>query len=221
MALNLTEQDKERIQSVVTEAEGRTSGEIVACLMAQSDSYGVAYLRASILFASVAVLIGLLIHWFYDGWGVAWLYSAEGIVGTALLAGFLGALLTRVLPSLRRAMTGAERLRRMAKLQAYRTFVDEEVFVTDRRTGILIFVSAFEHRVEVMADEGINSVVAQDAWNTIVADMTRLLRDGKVADGFENAIRQCGAILHEHGLDVRRDDDNELSNELRIRDRPR
>src|SRR5690606_24888937 len=136
------------------------------------------------------------IHWFYDGWGVAWLYSAEGIVCTALLAGFLGALLTRVLPSLRRAMTGAERLSRMAKLQAYRTFVDEEVFVTDRRTGILIFVSAFEHRVEVMADEGINSVVAQDAWNTIVADMTRLLRDGKVADGFENAIRQCGAILH-------------------------
>lgn len=220
MSINLTEQDKERIQAAVVNAEGQTSGEIVACLMSQSDSYGVAYLRAALLFAAVATLIGLAVHRFYDGWGLAWLYTAEGITATALFVGVLGALLAYASPSLRRAMIGPDRLRRMVKLQAYRTFVDEEVFVTNRRTGILIFVSAFEHRVEVMADEGINSVVAQDAWSSIVAHMVTLLRDGKVAEGFEHAIRECGVILHEHGLEVARDDDNELSNELRIRDRP-
>lgn len=221
MSINLTEEDKGRIQAAVSEAEGRTSGEIVACLMSQSDSYGVAYLRAAVLFACLAVLIGSGIHRFYDGWGLAWLYTAEGMAATAVFAGLLGALLTGLLAPMRRALAGADRLRRTAKLQAYRTFVEEEVFVTERRTGILIFVSAFEHRVEVMADAGINSVVAQDAWNAIVADMVRLLRDGRIAEGFEHAIRACGSILQEHGLDVRRDDRDELSNELRVRDRPR
>ena len=220
MSIQLTEQDKERIQAAVVNAEGRTSGEIVACLMPQSDSYGMAYVRAAILFAAVAALVGFAVHRFYDGWGLAWLYTAAGITATVLFAALLGAFLAYVSPALRRAMIGTDRLRRMVKLQAYRTFVEEEVFVTDRRTGILIFVSAFEHRVEVLADEGINSVVAQDAWSSIVARMITLLREGKVADGFEQAIRQCGAILREHGLEVRRDDDNELSNELRIRDRP-
>ena len=41
-------------------------------------------------------------------------------------------------------------------LVAMAAFVEEEVFSTRDRTGILLFLSLFEHRVVVLGDSGIN-----------------------------------------------------------------
>ena len=39
--------------------------------------------------------------------------------------------------------------------RAENAFLEEEVFNTTQRTGIMIFISFFEHEVIVMADRGI------------------------------------------------------------------
>lgn len=220
MAIVLSGEDRDRIQAAVKSAETRTSGEIVACLMSQSDRYGVAYLRAAVLCASIAALSILVVQRVNDGWSLGWLYGPEAIVALAVLTGLLGAAAAEVWPAFRRAMTGRARLRRMTRLQAYRTFVDESVFATENRTGILLFVSEFERRVEVLADAGINEVVAPEAWHEVVDLLVSRLREGRVVEGFEHAIRRFGAILREQGLEVKPRDPDELPNELRIRTRP-
>jgi putative membrane protein len=105
----------------------------------------------------------------------------------------------------------------MVRLQAYRTFVAEDVFATAERTGILIFVSAFEHRVEVIADKGIGAVVPKEAWVRVVDLFSSRLRRGEVVAGFEEAIAECGEILRRHGASLQALDRDELGNELRIR----
>lgn len=220
MDIVLSDEDRDRIQAAVKSAETRTSGEIVACLMSQSDRYGVAYLRAAVLCASIAVLSILVVQRVNAGWSLGWLYASEAIVALAVLAGLLGAAATAVWPAFRRAMSGSARLRRMTRLQAYRTFVNESVFATENRTGILLFVSEFERRVEVLADAGINEVVAPDAWHEVVELLVLRLREGRVVEGFEHAIRRCGKILHEQGVEVKPHDRDELPDELRIRTRP-
>ncbi len=220
MSIKLSDSDRDRVQAAVGRAEGQTSGEIVACLMSQSDTYGVAYLRAAVIGALVALLLALLALQSYDGWGRAWLHEVELVSALVFTAGIVAALLVRVWPGLRRLMTGKRRLKRMARLQAFRTFVEEEVFLTRERTGILIFVSAFEHRVEVLADEGINRVVDKQEWVEVVDLFVDRIKQGDIAAGFEDAIAQCGEILRQHGVEVRPDDVDELANELRVRRRP-
>ena len=94
--------------------------------------------------------------------------------------------------------------------------MDEEVFDTRERTGILIFVSLFERRVEVVGDSGINARVDPDDWVHVVEDILVGVRKGQMAEGFVKAINRCGALLEEKGVEIREDDSNELSDSVRF-----
>jgi putative membrane protein len=100
--------------------------------------------------------------------------------------------------------------------RAENAFLKEEVFNTRHRTGIMIFVSFFEHEVIVMADRGISKVVEQKVWDKIVRDLTDSIRKRKITEGIEAAIKQCGEILLEKGFKKTSDDVNELRDDLRI-----
>lgn len=216
----LTESEHTRISDAVREAEANTSGEIVAYLMESSDAYGVAYLRAMLVCSITAVLLGLLLPLSTDGWGMGWLETAHGIVTVALAGGVFGILLTALFPAVRRAFAGRARLARSTALQAHRAFVEEEVFSTRDRTGILLFVSLQEHRVEVLADKGINSVVDAGVWTEVVDLIIDGIRKKSLTDGLVEGITRCGEILRSHGVEVRPSDADELPNELRIRRKP-
>lgn len=100
--------------------------------------------------------------------------------------------------------------------RAENAFLEEEVFNTRHRTGILIFISFFEHEVIVLADRGISKVVEQKVWDKLVNDLTDHIRKGKVIEGLEATIKRCGEILLEHGFKKTSDDINELRDDLRI-----
>ena len=94
-------------------------------------------------------------------------------------------------------------------------FLDQEVFRTRDRTGILLFLSLFEHRVVLLADSGIHEKVEEERWEAITARVAAGIRSGKPGPALVEAIRECGALLEQHGVARRADDRDELANELR------
>ena len=100
--------------------------------------------------------------------------------------------------------------------RAENAFLEEEVFNTRHRTGIMIFISFFEHEVIVMADSGISKVVDQKEWDKIVGILTENIRKNKIVEGLEAALKRCGEILLEKGFVVESDNKNELRDDLRI-----
>ena len=213
----LTEEEQERIRQAVAEAEGRTSGEIVPYLVPQSGSYGVAVWRGASVAAVAALLIALLVFQFYTGWGLGWLHTGWGVALVALVAGTLGALASAYVSPLRRLLVGQDALADQVHDRAMRAFVEEEVFLTRDRTGILLFISLFEHRIEVLGDAGINQHVTPDEWTDVVLRIREGIKGGHLADGLVEAIGMCGRLLDRGGIEVRPDDENELPNPIRIR----
>src|SRR3546814_10562785 len=65
-------------------------------------------------------------------------------------------------------------------------------------SDLLIFVSVAEHYVEILADQAINEKVAQEEWDSIVAAFVAAVKQGRVAEGFEQAVDACGALLAQH-----------------------
>ena len=94
-------------------------------------------------------------------------------------------------------------------------FIREEVFNSEERTGIMIFVSMFEHRVIVMADEGINKVVPPHTWNEVVDIIVKGIKTRDLTDGLIKGIQKCAEILKHHELLITDDDINELPDSLR------
>ena len=70
-----------------------------------------------------------------------------------------------------------------------------------------------EHQVELIADEGIHTLVDEGVWAEAVAALTSGLRANRPVDGFEKAIALCGQVLAEH-FPPRADNPNELPDHL-------
>ena len=213
----LTKADKERISAAVAEAEGRTSGEIVPYIMPESGKYDIANWRGAFTLSVITLMIVLLIFQFYSGWGLAWLHTGWGTAFVTLCGGCIGAILPAILPWFKRFFAGKVLMTRMVQLRAIQAFVDEEVFNTRERTGILLFVSLLEHRIEVVGDAGINQRVSSDDWIHIVERIQAGIRGGRLVEGLIEAIRMCGDLLEKSGVEIRPDHINEISDAVRIR----
>lgn len=213
----LSDADLQRIREAVTEAEARTSGEIVPYFVTKSDSYEVAIWKGVGAAVAVALLIAVLIFNFYGGWGLGWLHTGWGTVLFILLAGTAGGLIGAFVPPARRALIGPRTLTRTVHRNAMKAFVDEEVFNTRDRTGILLFISTFEHRIEVLGDVGINEKVSSDEWADIVEHIRDGIKQGRFVDGVIDGIGMCGHLLEKSGVEIRGDDKNELPDAVRFR----
>ena len=98
--------------------------------------------------------------------------------------------------------------------RASQAFLSEEVFNTANRTGILLFISHFENRVEVIGDKGINQCVEQSDWNNIVTDMVKGIKQGRLTDGIVSGILDAGELLAKAGV-YKPENPNELFDGLR------
>ena len=207
--------DEDRIREAVADAETRTAGEIVPYVVPRSDNYDVAIWRGASALAVVGLGAVLLFVQFYQGWGFGWVYTSWGAVLIALLGGTLGAGLTAAIRPLRRWLAGTDRLDQTVHQRAMTAFVEEEVFNTRDRTGILLFVSLLEHRIEVLGDAGINQRVAPDDWIGVVERIRTGIRNENLTAGLVDAIGMCGDLLESSGVEIRPDDTNELPNRVR------
>lgn len=216
--LPLSDADRTRIRDAVRRAERCTAGEIVPFVVECSGRYEAAIWRGAGIAALVTLGAVALLLRFYQGWGLPWLYDGRGPAVAMLVAGAFGAVAAGSIPPLKRLLAGRARLERAVSTRAGRAFVDEEVFATRDRTGILLFVSLFERRIEVLADAGIHERVEPEAWNALVRQIRDGARAGSLADGLVGAIERCGDLLEREGIGRRPDDRNELRDEARIRD---
>ena len=72
-------------------------------------------------------------------------------------------------------------------------------------------ISLFEHRVQVLADSGINAKVPPHTWDQIVDIIIDGLKNKRSAAAICQAIERCGELLQEH-FPRKHDDTDELPN---------
>ena len=193
------------VEDAVREAESTTSGEIVPMVVDRSDSYpGVRAAGAAVLaFVAGVVVLGFEL----DPW--AWIPPVQ--IGTFVLGAWLLGR-RRVLRHLIPARIRAERVDRAARL----AFLEHGLTDTRDRTGILIYTSLLEHRVEILADRGIDAHVEGGVWDGVVRRILAAIREQRADEGLIEAIRECGEILATR-FPPRPDDTDELDNRLRTK----
>jgi putative membrane protein len=208
-----SEKDRKDIETAVQAAERTTAGEIVPVVVERSGRYDDAVWRAATLGALVAVLGAAVAHSLAGQWGVvSWLW----LVGPAVAGAAFGFLAARTLPALKRLLVHPHDLDQAVHRRAALAFLDNEVFNTRERTGILVFLSLFERRVVVLGDSGINAKVEQHEWDGLVKALAEGIRAGRTAAALITAIGQCGDLLQRRGVAIREDDTDELPDQLRL-----
>jgi putative membrane protein len=211
----LTSADLEAIRSAVAEAERHTGGEIVTYIVGECDSYPEARWSGAAIGTLLGVGMAAWLNHLGDYWGSPlWAWSLLPAIAGATL----GLALAGAAP-LRRWLVPSTTIDRRVALRAESAFLEEEVFATRERSGVLLLVALFEHRVVVLGDSGINALVPKGTWEEIVAQLTLGLREGRMVEALVRAIAECGRLLAEHDVKRRADDRDELSDAARMRER--
>lgn len=215
MSNRFTPQELDRIKAAVKKAEDKISGEIVPVFVERSGFYTIANYRGALIFAVVTFMTVIIFDRYVPAMAIL---DPLFILFIVTSGGLLGGIATHSIQPLKRLMISRTHLDQATRKRAETAFLEEEVFNTRHRTGILIFISFFEHEVMVLADRGISKVVEQEEWDAMVQQIIEKVRLGKVTDGIEVAILRCGEILLEKGFNKTPDDINELRDELRTED---
>lgn len=215
-------EDLAEIERRVREAERATGGEIVVYAVDASDDYPETAWTAAAAGAALLPLAAAAVHRAAGFWGWADHWTGHWLVWLvlpALLGAALGWLAATYLPGLRRRLVREDDLVRRTELRAAAAFVAEEVFDTRDRTGVLLFVSLFEHRVVVLADAGIHARVPASSWQGIVEEVVAGVRAGQPGHAVARGVERCGRLLAEHGVPRRPDDRDELTDPVRREER--
>lgn len=69
---------------------------------------------------------------------------------------------------------------------------------TSERTGILLYINVADHDIELIADKGVNALVARDVWDDVVARMSAGFRDGQFLDSALAALDDLRRIARQH-----------------------
>jgi len=218
-----TDADRATVTGAVAEAERRTSGEIVPVVATASENYE----RAEGLGGIATALAAVALAWraFQDvtavqgdwasGWdirlGLAWIL---GIFAGGYVLGSLG---VRAVPALKRMLVGRGRMRAEVTRAAAGAFERCHARGTKSATGVVIYVSLFEHMVAVLGDRAISEKVTDADWQQVCDTVVRGMRAGRPAEGLAEGIAQCGDLLAKH-FPVDKGDVNELTNDLRLID---
>ncbi len=201
-----TAAEQEWIQQAVLQAEAKTAGEIVPMIVTSSARYA----EVELLGLVTGLFLGVIAEWFWsDPWG------SEYLNLWPMIGALLGFLIGKI-PAVKRLATATSRQVEAVHTLALASFSEHGLHHTRGHTGILILVSLLEHRVEVLADRGINAKVERDTWQEIAGILTNGLKSGRAAEAFCKAIDRCGEILASH-FPRAEDDMNELPNRLVIR----
>lgn len=195
--------ERAQVKDAIAAVEAGTSGEIVAVIAPAADDYWDFSLAWAIV-AALMVPAAALLWWPHTA--ALTIYEIQMEIFIAVLA------LTRI-RALRMLIVPRRTQSAYAQRLARAQFFTQGLHRTRERSGILIFVSAAEHYVEILADDGIAQKVKAEEWTAVIEAFVAEVRARRFADGMLATVRACGAKLA-HYFPRPPDDRNELSNRL-------
>lgn len=191
---------KARTAEVVKAIEAGTSAELVVTVRGTSGHYRHADYLVGFLLA-MATLIAMLY--------VEMEFPLAAFPVDVALSFAVGTYLSASVPFVRRFFLSRRFQHEAVQLAARATYVDLGITQTAKRTGILVFVSLFERRVEMLADVGIDIAALNPEWEEARGRLAAAVATSESPEPFFEALKLLEAPLA-RVLPRTEDDVNEL-----------
>ncbi|MEN8152412.1 MAG: TPM domain-containing protein [Acidobacteriota bacterium] len=220
--LKFSKEDLRKISNSVKEAESTTSGEIKVAFIKESYDYakyevifalftGIIYLITIFLFQNQVETIIRNMSWDYSPFYLTVFFGISPFVVMTIF------YLVANIPFVDRLIIPGRIQRKKVNERAVRYFIESGVHTTRDRTGILIFLSFLEKRVELLADSGINARIPQEKWDGIVSHIIEGISSGNTVENLTESVLECGKLLSEsENFPIKPDDTNELKDDVSI-----
>lgn len=209
------EEQKQHVCQAVADAESRTSCEIVPVVASASGRYDrpedivglwLATITAVVVWAMFPREPAVSGSWSAGSVSLGVLIMVAGVV----IAFIVGTVCGSRVSWLRRLFSPKKQLQEEVATRARGIFFDNRIHHTTGSTGILIYVSLFEHMAVVLADQEVLEKIGQTSVDALCGQLTDELKKGHPADALIAVITTVGEQMA--GVLPRAENDN---NELK------
>jgi len=183
------EAEKERLRAAVQDVESRTIGEVVVMVVDTSDDYPEAEIIGGIFLSG---FISLILTFLFFHASIFW------FVPISFVLFFPSKLLLRSLPHFKKLFLGADRKEEAVRTRAFVAFYEHGLDKTRQNTGVLFFLSLFERKVHILADQGIYSKIGQETLDRYAKIVVEGIKKGHACDALCQAIQDTGQLLSTH-----------------------
>jgi putative membrane protein len=206
----LTRSEASAIEARTAEVEARTGVEVVAAVVAKSYAYPQLPWKAFALGTAAAGCALVLIDALRPDWITAHaaLLHTVAILGT----GAACAIVAVFVPPFAKLFLRAPRRDLEVRRYAESLFVRRGLINTRERNGILLLVSLFERKVELLPDIAFHSRVSAAEWHAIVTRMMPKLRTRRASEAVLEGLDGLDALLVAKGFGPHTGGRNELPN---------
>lgn len=211
MSALLTKDEEQQIVAAVRHAESKISGEIVPVILKRCHHYPSSKYKLALIASVMMFLLIILADRYLEGFN---LYDPIYYFTLVYSAAIVGFFIPIWFPSVAPAFANEKEKRHAVEQKAETIFLENEIFNTRQRTGIMILISLAERRALVMADRGINQKVEQSTWDDLISKLIDSIKSKELAEGMNNAIESATQILLENGFTVEAGDTNELTDKI-------
>ena len=204
----LSADESSAIAALVARVEAHTGVQVVVAAIEKADSYVELPWKAFALGASVAAFATA----FSDFWWPQWVASEAAVFHATVILGVAAAcaLVAVFVPRFGRLFLREARSHLEVKQYAQALFLTRELFRTENRDAVLILVSEFERRIEILPDVGLHQRVTEADWRHVIDAMAVHLREARRTHALEEGLRTVEQLLLSKGFQRRAHPHNEL-----------
>ncbi len=186
--MHLKAEDHKRLSAALAEGAKRTSARFELVSVHVSDRYALFPLVYGAI-AGLTALGVLALFWPELSLRSGFLIAALAFAAVAFLLDWLPLRLMSVPRRIKQAH---------ARDMAHRAFAARVLAQTERKPGIVFFVSLGEHYVEVVTDRDVDLKVGQATWDAIIKEFAAAAKQKRLADGLVGAVDACSIVLKQH-----------------------
>jgi putative membrane protein len=188
------EEEKEKIKDTVVEIEKQTIGEIAVVVAGKSDLYMEAEIMGGVLLSGlISFILTLVSSKVWDIPASLWVY-----IPLSFIFFFPSRLLFRNVPSLKLALINGQKKEQAVRERALYNFYEKGLYKTKKQTGVLFFLSLFERKVWVLADQGIFEKIDQKVLNHFANIVSSGMKEGRACHALCQAVKEIGEVLTRH-----------------------
>lgn len=196
----INEEQRRQVERAIVEAEAKSSCEIVPVVATSSGRYDRAEDMIGLwlaILAAVAVWLILPRQLNESGsWDSVPIYVGLLAMVVGIVVAFIaGATLGSLIGWLRRLFTPRKQMLEEVSARAREMFFDKRIHHTSGSTGMLIYVSLYEHIAVVLGDQEILDKLGQTFLDQLCRQLTEGLRQADTCDAICSVIAEAGRQL--------------------------